>query len=281
MKSSYFETLKGKVQLIFTSPPFPLNRKKRYGNLTGADYVNWLASFAPVFRDLLADSGSVVIELGNAWVQGSPTMSTLPLRSLLAFQEAGDFHLCQELVWHNPARLPGPAQWVTVERIRLKDSHTRFWWLSKSARPKADNKRVLQPYSAGMKRLLKTKVYNGGRRPSEHNIGEHSFLTDHGGAISPSVLVVPNTRATDSYQQYCRKQGLSTHPARMPLEIPKFFIKFLTDEDDVVLDPFGGSNTTGYAAEILRRSWLSIEANPEYVSGSYGRFLAEEQMALV
>jgi DNA modification methylase len=44
----YQESLRGKVDLIFTSPPFPLNRKKKYGNEQGEAYVKWLADFAPL-----------------------------------------------------------------------------------------------------------------------------------------------------------------------------------------------------------------------------------------
>jgi site-specific DNA-methyltransferase (cytosine-N4-specific) len=70
------ERYRGKVQLIFTSPPFPLNRKKKYGNLQGKQYVDWLASFAEPFREMLTPDGSV-IELGNAWEPGTPVMSPL------------------------------------------------------------------------------------------------------------------------------------------------------------------------------------------------------------
>ena len=119
---------KGKVQLIFTSPPFPLQREKKYGNLTGQPYSDWLAAYAPLWTDYLTPDGSIVIEVGNGWNQGIPTMSTTSLKALLAFQEAASLHLCQEFICFNPARLPSPAEWVTVRRIRVKDSFTRVWW---------------------------------------------------------------------------------------------------------------------------------------------------------
>ena len=270
------QRLNGKVNLIFTSPPFPLNTKKRYGNLTGNDYIDWLVSFAQRFRELLTADGSLVIELGNAWEPGRPVTSTLALRTLLDVQERGKFHLCQEVIWHNPARLPSPAEWVTIKRIRLKDSFTRFWWLSPNERPKADNRRVLQTYSAQMRKLLKKQSYNAGRRPSEHSISATGFLTDNGGAIPPSVLTIPNTRSSDSYQVYCRQHDLRPHPARMPPELAEFFIRFLTVEGDIVLDPFAGSNTTGAAAEGLRRHWISIEPKIDYIRSSIGRFPSVE-----
>jgi len=68
LRSQNLKSLVGGVQLVFTSPPFPLNRKKRYGNLQGEEYVNWLTSFAPLFRKLLKKDGSVVLELGNSWM---------------------------------------------------------------------------------------------------------------------------------------------------------------------------------------------------------------------
>lgn len=271
---SHAEEWNGRVTLVLTSPPFPLNRKKRYGNLTGQRYSDWLATLANPITSTLSPSGSIVMELGNAWEPGRPIMSTLTLRSLLSFLDAGRLNLCQEFVCYNPARLPTPAQWVTVERIRVKDAYTHLWWMSPSDRPKAHNRTVLIPYSRSMRSLLKRGSYNAGRRPSEHNIRETSFLKDNSGAIPSNVLTFSNTSARDAYRRYCREHGLTVHPARMQAKLVEFFIKFLTDEGDLVLDPFAGSNTTGAIAERLGRRWVAIEPDPEYVDGSKGRFQA-------
>src|SRR5205807_8009530 len=167
---------KGRVDLIFTSPPFPLNRKKKYGNKKGEEYTKWLSGLAGLLKEYLTPTGSIVMELGNSWVQGAPVMSTLALKSLLAFLETGKLHLCQQFIWHNPARLPSPAQWVNVERIRVKDSFTHLWWMAPTTRPKADNRRVLVKYSDAMESLLKTQNYNSGKRPSQHSVGKKSVL---------------------------------------------------------------------------------------------------------
>ena len=278
---------RGKVQLVFTSPPFPLNRKKRYGNLEGPAYVDWLAEFAPLLVDYLTPDGSIVIELGNAWERGKPVMSTLTLEALLAFLKRADLQLCQEFICFNPARLPSPAEWVNVKRVRVKDAFTRVWWMSPSGNPKADNRRVLTGYSDSMKKLLRRGTYNAGRRPSQHHIGQTSFLTDNHGAIPPNVLVpaveemiadlcevlpISNTTASDSYQVYCRNHGIEAHPARMPQRLVEFFVNFLTDPGDLVLDPFAGSNTTGLVADRLHRRWIAIEANQAYARASAVRF---------
>jgi DNA modification methylase len=264
---------RGKIQLLFTSPPFPLNRKKKYGNLRGPAYLEWLATFAPVFREMLAPNGSIVIELGNAWEPGRPVMSTLALEALLAFKAKGKLKLVQQFVAHNPARLPSPAQWVNVERIRVKDTFTHLWWLARSDRPYADNRSILTEYSDSMKSLLRSKKYNSGKRPSGHRIGKRSFLRNNGGAIPSNVLPFSNTSSTDGYLEYCRKKGLKPHPARMQNGIAEFFIKFLTRKGDIVFDPFAGSNTTGATAEALGRKWVSVEANPDYIKSSRGRFV--------
>ena len=272
-----------RVQLILTSPPFPLNTKKKYGNLTGDDYLHWLVRMAPLFRRYLKPDGSIVLEIGNAWEPGSPTMSTLPIKALLAFLEAANLHLCQEFICFNPARLPTPVQWVNVERIRVKDAFTRVWWMSPVERPKANNRNVVTEYSKSMLDLLRKGTYNAGKRPSGHHIGAKSFLSNNGGAIPPNVLIpaesgsypllfevlpIANTRANGDYLDYCKSNGLPVHPARMQEKLAEFFIEFLTDKKEIVLDPFAGSNTTGAVAQCLQRRWISIELDEDYVRGA-------------
>jgi site-specific DNA-methyltransferase (cytosine-N4-specific) len=287
ISSPALDPWRGDVQLVFTSPPFPLHRKKKYGNLTGDEYTRWLSGFAVPLARLLTPTGSIVLELGNGWNPGSPTVSTAGIKALLAFQEAAGLHLCQEFICFNPARLPTPAEWVSVRRARVKDAFTRVWWLSPTDTPKADNRRVLTEYSEAMRKLLQRGTYRGGRRPSEHQVGARSFLADNGGAIPPNVLVPPgsdvpvepqavlpiaNTASTGGYHRACRARNLPRHPAAMPEPLVEFFVRFLTDPGDVVLDPFAGSNTTGAVAERLERRWIGVEADAEYAAASRIRF---------
>ena len=266
------QSLKGKINLIFTSPPFPLNRAKKYGNMAGSEYLEWIANMAHLLKEYLSPDGSIVIELGNAWNSGLPTYSTLPMEALLEFKKRGNFHLCQEFIYYNPAKLPSPVEWVNKKRVRVKDSFTRIWWLSAVSNPKANNRNVLEDYSSQMKKLIKSGKYNAGKRPSEYEIGLESFLNDNGGAIPSNVIIASNTVSNDSYINYCKEHNFDIHPARMPKDVPAFFIKLLTDENDMVLDPFAGSNTTGYVAEKLKRRWISCEINENYVKSSVGRF---------
>jgi site-specific DNA-methyltransferase (cytosine-N4-specific) len=200
-------------------------------------------------------------------------MSILALESLLQFLKQGELQLAQQFICYNPARLPSPAQWVNVDRIRLKDAYTHVWWMAATDHPYADNRKVLKPYSNSMLHLLKTGKYNSGKRPSEHHIGKTSFLTKNAGAIPANVLTITNTGTGDIYQKYCREHGIKPHPARMPKALPDFFIKLLTKEGDLVMDPFAGSNTTGAVAQELKRKWISVEAENEYIESSKSRFV--------
>jgi site-specific DNA-methyltransferase (cytosine-N4-specific) len=256
------------VSLVLTSPPFALRRQKAYGNVTPGEYVEWFWPFAEeIFRVLKAD-GSFVLDLGGAWNRGSGTRSLYPYELILRLTKL--FHLAQEFYWYNPSKLPTPAEWVTIRRTRVKDAVTTLWWLSKTESPNADNRRVLRPYSPSMKRLLRDG-YQVAMRPSQHEISPH-FRRDNGGAIPPNLLSIPNTRSSDDYFRRCRAAGLPIHPARFPGPVPEFFIQFLTEPKQLVLDPFAGSNVTGYVAETLDRRWLSVEINADYVEGSRLRF---------
>jgi len=271
------------IDLIITSPPFALIRKKRYGNESSSEYIEWfINNFAHEFKRILKPTGSLVIDIGGTWIKGSPTRSLYHFELLLELCKKDDnspgFHLAQEFYWYNPAKLPTPAQWVNIERIRVKDAVNPVWWLSKEERPKANNRNVLTPYKKSMKKLLKDG-YNHGPRPSGHNVSQ-VWGRDNGGAIPPNLLEIANTSSKDRYLEACRKLKLKPHPARFPKELPAFFIKFLTDPGDVVFDPFGGSCVTGEVAEELGRYWITSEIVEEYVYGSQFRFfdLPQEQI---
>jgi DNA modification methylase len=252
-----------------TSPPFPLVQKKKYGNVTADKYVDWFSKFVPEFSRVLKTNGSLVIHAGGTWNEGIPTKSLCNFKLLLALSK--EFHVAQEFYWYNPAKLPSPAEWVTVRRIRAKDAVDPVWWLSKTPFPKASNRRVLRPYTQSMEKLL-MNGYKPGLRPSGHNVTA-KFSKRNRGAIPPNLLILSNTDSRDPYLIYCKKKGISPNPARYPSELPAFFIRFLTTKSDIVLDPFGGSNTTGWTAERLGRRWISIEKDRQYLEASRSRFV--------
>lgn len=261
------------VDLIMTSPPFGLLRKKTYGNEEADQYGAWFEDFAKGFIRVLKPNGSLVIDIAGAWKKGQPTRSLYHYELLIKLAHEYNFHLAQEFFWWNPAKLPNPTEWVNIRRVRVKDAVNHIWWLSLTPYPKASNRRVLQPYSESMKELLK-KGYKPRLRPSGHDISD-KFLTDNGGAIPPNLLALANTESDSSYQRYCKDQKLPVHPARFPAGIPTFFIRMLTDPDDLVFDPFAGSCVTGEVSERMGRKWICCDTEEDYVKGAIGRFSAQ------
>jgi len=262
------------IDLVMTSPPFALRRQKAYGNVAETEYVDWIKPFGKEVFRVLKETGSFVLDLGGAYRTGVPSRSLYNFRVLLTFCDEIGFHLAEDFYWFNPAKLPSPIEWVNKRKIRAKDSVNTVWWFSKTEFPKADVRKVLAPYSDRMKKLIEDPdaFYKPKKRPSGHDISA-GFGKDNGGAIPSNLLSIPNTDSNSNYLRLCKELGFPRHPARFPAEIPAFFIKMLTDEKDVVLDIFGGSNTTGYAAEALSRKWLTFELDKQYLTSSVFRFI--------
>lgn len=309
------------VDLICTSPPFALLRKKAYGNVHANEYIAWFMNFAREFARVLKPQGSLVIDIGGTWVQGLPVRSLyhfeLVLQLCKPVEEGGcGFYLAQELYWYNPAKLPTPAEWVTVRRERVKDAVNTVWWLSLDPHPKANNRRVLKPYSESQIKLMQNG-YRAKKRPSGHDIST-KFGRDNKGAIPPNILngweneigeqvvvdfetnspdrplfaekkapdAVPvnvisasNTSSNDQYLRLCREHNIKPHPARFPRALPEFVIGLCTEENDLVLDPFGGSMMTGWIAEAMGRRWIGIEVRESYLQGAAFRFVQEQPNA--
>jgi site-specific DNA-methyltransferase (cytosine-N4-specific) len=258
------------VNLVMTSPPFGLTFKKEYGNPDSDRYVEWFLPYAREMKRVTRNDGSIVIDIGGAWKRGSPTRSLYQFKLLVALCEKVGLHLAQDFYWFRPAALPAPAEWVTVRRIRVKDAVNCIWWLGKTEWPKANNEKVLQPYSEDMIRLLR-RGYRSKLRPSGHFVTP-KFMSDHGGAIPPNLLQVGGNESNSYYLKACERAGVKPHPARFPREIHEFFIGLTTDEGDLILDPFAGSNVTGQAAELTRRRWIALEIRKDYLEGSRFRF---------
>ena len=263
------------IDLIMTSPPFALTRKKDYGNEGEDVYLDWFRDFAAQFRRIVKEDGSLVIDLGGAWKPGVPVRSLYHFKLLVMLCEEYGFHLAQEFYWWNPSKLPTPAEWVNVRRVRVKDAVNTVWWLAKTPWPRASNRRVLQPYSDSMRNLL-VHGYQAKRRPSGHDISGN-FLTDNGAAIPPNLIAVPNTESNSWYLRYCNENGIAPHPARFPAALPEYFIRMVTDPGDLILDPFAGSCVTGEVAERLGREWICVELEEEYLRGAKGRFVPESR----
>lgn len=268
------------IDLVITSPPFALQTQKEYGNESQSDYVDWFLKFGKAVLPKLKQTGSFVVDLGGSYCKGRPVRSLYQYSLLIRMCTELGYNLAEEFFWYNPSKLPSPIEWVNIRKIRIKDSVNTNWWFSKCDFPKANAKRVLVPYSPAMKKLIESKgtYFKPKKRPSDHYINK-SFNTDNGGALPSNLLQIANTESNSHYLRYCKKLDIKVHPARFPKQLPEFYIKFLTDPDDLVVDIFSGSNTTGEVAEKLNRKWVSIELSKEYMAASVLRFSESEDEA--
>lgn len=273
------------VDLVFTSPPFALNRKKEYGNKDDDEYNDWFVEgFSESVKRVLKPTGSYVVDIGGGWVKGEPVRSTYHFELLTRLAGSdGPFHLAQDFYWYNPAKLPTPAQWVTIERIRVTDAVNHVWWFSKTERPEADNKRVLREYSDSQRKLMEDG-YKDKKRPSGHDISDTFDEPEEDGSIPPNLLELANTASNTHYLKACRELDVEPHPARFPRQLPEFFVEFLTPnppydgDPPVVLDIFAGSNTTGEVARDFECEWLAFEREERYIQQSELRFLEMEEI---
>lgn len=265
------------INLVVTSPPFALQRKKEYGNRDQAEYTDWLTEFAAQVYRKLTENGSFVLDLGGAYQKGVPARSLYNFRVLIRLCDEIGFHLAEDFYWFNPSKLPSPIEWVNKRKLRAKDAINTVWWLSRTEWPKADVTQVLVPYSQRMKKLLQDPdtFYKPKVRPSGHDIGK-GFARANEGAIPSNLLQIPNSESNGPYLTGCKSIGVKQHPARFPEKLPEFFIKFLTQPGDMVVDIFAGSNTTGCVAERLQRKWLAFEESRDYLAASSFRFLGKD-----
>ena len=271
----------GEVNLILTSPPYPLHRGKGYGGEAHATWVDQLRRRAEGWRRVLADDGSLVLNLGQEWNQGEPSVDPLAERLILMLIDDLGLKLCQRLYWENPSKMPAPAQWVTIDRERVTPSVEPLYWLSPTAHPNADNRRILRPYSDKMRSLIARGGARADTRPSGHTRRAGAFSADNGGSIAHSLLDqsvltdlirMANTNSTESYLGRCTAAGLPIHPARMPAGLADAMVLFLTEPEQLVYDPHGGSLTTAASAEQHGRRWIADDCSLTYLAGAAMRF---------
>jgi DNA modification methylase len=262
------------IDLILTSPPYNLTRSKSYEyKRSEEEHVRWLTARAEAWKSLLTPTGSVMLNMADVWIPGRPEVSLWQERVILNMVDRLGYHLCEKLYWHSPSKMPSPAEWVTIRRVRVTPAVESIWWLSKTPNPKANNRNVLTSYSESMKRVLK-KGTNAGVRPSGHVVKEGAFSTDNGGSIPHNLLVASHTASNTPYLRRCREADIKPHPARFPESLPEFALKLTTDPGDTVMDPFGGSLTTAEVANALGRHFIVGERSKEFIDGGLLRFAA-------
>ena len=271
------EGLQDKIHLILTSPPYPIQAGRAYGRIDESEYVDWLCDALAPFIERMADGGNLALNIGNdVFEPGRPSRSLYVERLVLALAERFSLSLMDRLVWANPCRPPGPAQWASRTHQQLNYGWEPIFWFTNNPQGcRSNNQRVLAPHSEAQQRLIAA----GGERSARfngdgaHRIRPGSFARPTAGRIPRNILSVPhNCSSQRAYKAAARDAGLPTHGAAMPLTLAEWIIRFLSREGDLVADPMAGSLTTAVSAEAEDRRWFCVEQFWEYLAGGMLRF---------
>ncbi|WP_425952958.1 DNA methyltransferase [Ralstonia pseudosolanacearum] len=268
-----FTSLDEPISLAVSSPPYLLRQPRAYGNPSEPEYVDFICiALEPIVRNLVP-GGSIVLNLGqDAFVSKSPARSLYLERLILALHDRLGLSLMDRIPWVNYSKPPGPTWWSCVNRVQLTASYEPVIWMTNDPScVRSDNRRVLQAHSEKHLKLIgqggerRSAVYgDGAYRIRPNDFGRHTE-----GRIPRNVIERGHACAdTLAYRQHARRLGLPLHGAMHPTAIADFFIRFLTEPDELVVDPFGGTVRTGLAAERLGRRWLVSEWILQYLRGS-------------
>ena len=265
----------GSISLIVTSPPYALKNGKKYGNVDSMAYVRWFMPFVDEFYRVLREDGNLVLSIGRDMTIGTLAESPWNFKLFAELRENEKFYLKGEFAWAGPTPSSVPEEWIRVKRVGIKDAVNYVWWFTKNSRFNYGRKNALSPYISKVMRTIERRKY-AELRSVEYN-ADGPVLRDYRYSVLIKFLTVGDRESDRRYVEACRNHNVKAHPARYPLRLPEFFIKYLTERGDVVLDPFAGSNTTGEAAEGIGRLWIAFEINSEYLDGSMFRFDVREK----
>lgn len=273
-----FSRLDAPIMLCLSSPPYPLARARAYGNPSLQEYVDFICrSLEPVVKRM-APEASIVLNISNDIFQtGSPARSLYREKLVIALCERLGLSKMDEFIWHNPSKPPGPVRYASMERNQLNAGYEPVYWFALNPElVKADNRRVLEPHS---ERHLKLMQGGGEQRDASYSDGAYtlragrSFSQFTEGKIPRNVLSIGHSCAEHHrHNKTLDALGIPRHGAPMPMALAMFLIRFLTEVNDLVVDLFGGSGTTGKAAEDLLRPWITVDCMYEYIRGSAERY---------
>ena len=244
------------IDLIVTSPPYANRRSQTYGGVKADEYVSWFLPIANQLQRVLKPTGSFVLNIKEPAINGE--RHTFVIELILELRKQGWLWV-EEYCWHKKNSYPG--KWPN----RFRDAWERCLHFTLNKKFAMYQEAVMVPMGDWKHQRL-SKLSQTDKRRDNSKVGSGfgknvSNWVDRDMAYPTNVLHL----ATE-----CNNRG---HSAAFPVEVPSWFIKLFSQENDVVLDPFMGSGTTAVACERLNRHFVGIEVNEEY------RKLARERLS--
>ena len=235
------------VDLIVTSPPYADQRKNTYGGIHPEEYVDWFLPISSQLLRVLKPSGTFILNIKEKVIDGE--RSTYVMELILAMRKQG-WLWTEEFIWHKKNSYPG--KWPN----RFRDSWERLLQFNKNKKFNMYQEAVMVPMGDWAKSRLKKlsdtdKIRDNSKVGSGFGKNISNWL-DREMAYPTNVLHL----ATE-----CNNKN---HSAAFPEELPEWFIKLFTQEEDTVLDPFMGSGTTLKVANRMMRNSIGIDIIEEY-----------------
>jgi len=271
----------GQADLIVTSPPYADARRKHYEGVHPDEYVQWFLTFHEPFFNALKPSGSLVLNIKDKVVGG--VRHRYVWHTIEALCERGWFAI-DDYLWHKTNPMPG--YWPT----RLRDGWEYCFHLAKSTRPYFNPDGVRKPIGEWVESRLNKLGQND---LSRHNsVNESGFGRDISKWVGKETVLPSNVLSSDapSEEEFIPSAHVPSnvisralvgknkgHPAVFPVDLPLFFIKLLCPENGLVIDPFGGSGTTGIASLSLGRDCVLIDKNSQYCDEAVRRLCEESE----
>ena len=236
------------IDLIFTSPPYADQRNHTYGGIRPDRYVEWFLPKAEQLLRVLKPTGTFILNIKERVVAGE--RHTYVLELILRMREQG-WLWTEEFMWHKKNSYPG--KWPN----RFRDNWERLLQFNKSKQFNMYQEAVMVPVGEWAKDRL-AKLSETDKRRDESRVGS-GFGKNVSNWVGRDKVYPTNVihMATEC--------GNKNHSATFPVELPKWFIRLFTKENDMVLDPFNGSGTTTFAALELHRRFIGIDTNQAYI----------------
>lgn len=235
------------VDLIVTSPPYADQRKNTYGGIHHDKYVDWFLPISEQLLRVLKPTGTFVLNIKEKVVEGERSIYVIEL--ILEMRKQG-WLWTEEFIWHKKNCYPG--KWPN----RFRDAWERLLQFNKNRKFNMYQEEVMVPMGEWANSRLK-------------NLSETDKTRDNSKVGSGFGKNISNWLYRDkayptNVLHLATECNNKNHSAAFPEELPEWFIKLFTKENDMVLDPFMGSGTTLIVANRMRRNSIGIDIVPEY-----------------
>jgi DNA modification methylase len=238
------------IDMVFTSPPYAERRKTTYGGINENKYTDWFMPISIEIKRILKPTGSFFLNIKPHTIKGERSLYIYDL--ILRLKKETGFMFIEEYCWTKNA-FPGAL------KGRFKNAFEPIYHFTKNP----PNEITFNPVACGtpIKEESIARTYRkqcGAPKNGSGMTGINTTNIRNLGLARPSNVINVNNVSN----QFSDKQ---LHPATFPEGLVEFFVKSFTNEDDIVLDPFAGSGTTGITCKKLNRNYILIEKEQKYV----------------